>query len=360
MKNIEQMVDAAKQAAEKERLILPFSYDSLNLAYVLLRDQYAATKDVSEMGIPDWLQTQVDIDSPKEMGLAEANLHSFMETLISHFWDSAPVQISVTAYGRCPLHPEDEQKFTNIMEGEKVGLISKPDVALTAETIGNCSLHPEIPLYGDVSFLEYNLLDKDGKLYSNPYSIPGPIVKFQDRVKTTSQVHKLTRGIVKDKPYALDFRGARMICKDMEAYLYTSSYLLDRIQRNKTIQRIPIPEALEEYVAGDRSLETRLKHLHPEIAILEQEMPNRYESFQSLIRYMQVPIEIQIRDLFMHETAEHGLADHKKYKEKELHRLSAQYPDYDSVYNIVKRTFKGLIPSEIILSQAPFSPLAHN
>ncbi len=358
--NIAEMNERAKQALEKEKYLLPFSFDTLNQAYLIMRDQYSATGDASSIQIPDDLAARVNIDAPKEMGLAEACLHSLVSTFITRFWYGSPVEIGMTATGRCPLHPEDEQVFTHTLKDEKVGQITKPDVVLTAETIGNCAIHPDIKLYGDMSHLEYKLIGPDGNLYTSDEDIPSPVVGFQSRIKTTSQLHKLTRAIVGDKNYALDFRGARLICKNLDSYIEAGTYLLNRIRQNHDIRIIPLNSSLEEYIGRDKDLSKTLYSAHPDSGIITKNDNNDYKSFHALIRYRGHPIELQCRDLDMHETAENGLAAHRKYKEEELARLKSQYPDYDQVYDRVSEIYRGLVPSELRLSQAPFSPLAHN
>lgn len=357
---IQETMDMANTALDREKYTLPFSFKSLNLAYLIMKSQYSATRDANRIFIPDTLAEKINSDAPREMGLAEAYLHSFVSTLITHFWDDNPVEISITALGRCPLHPDDEQVFTNILKDEKVGQISKPDVVLTAETIGTCAHHPDIPLYGDMSHLEYKLLGPDGRPYEDKLNVPSPVVEFQSRIKTTSQLHKITRAIIGDKDYVLDFRGARLICKDLKSYLEAGGYLLERIGQNHNIHLIPLKISLEEYVSRNRDRSYTVYSKYPESGIILYDEKKNYESFHALIRYMGHPIEIQVRDLHMHEVAENGLADHRKYKEAELVRLRNQYPDYDQIYERVNEIFRGLVPSELRLSQAPFSPLAHN
>lgn len=344
MSGIEDIVSEAAHKAAQEKLVLPFSYDSLNTAYVLMRDQYSTGKDLF---VPDELRQRVNEDSVKEMGEAELKLHSFMGTLIEHFWDAKPVEISMIANGRCPMHPNDELVFRKILSEKAVGKIMTSDYVLTSETIGKCPEHPDQQLYADVSQLEYHL--KQDRKGGNG------VIKFQSRIKRTSMIDKLTRGIIGDKPYALDFRGGRAICEGFESYVDVSRYLLDRVASNGSIHVIPVSGAIEEHVAKARKPETYLSALLNQPELLSKEEPY-YESLHLLIRYMGVPIEFQCRDKYMHEVAERGDAAHREYKEKELQSLAQRYPDFCEKHEYVKEIYKSMIPENFKLYQAPFAP----
>lgn len=349
MKKLDEMVvEAARKKAESEKLVLPFSYHSLNTAYVLLRDQYSAHE---ELCVPDKLLAEVDEDCPKEMAEAEASLHSFMGTLIEYSWGKKPVEISMIATGRCQIHPNEDQTFRKLLSKEAVGKIITPDYVLTSETIGRCREHSNEKLFADVSQLEYRL--------DAPSESDNGVLKFQSRIKRTSMIDKLTRGIIGDKPYALDFRGGRIICKDFEAYVKVCDYLIGRIERNGNIHMIPIAGALEEHVAETRDSSTYLSKLLSRNDLHVKKEPH-YESLHLLIRYLGMPIELQCRDISMHEEAEKGLAAHKDYKEKELQDLMMKYPDFCNTHAIVKDTYKALMPSDLKLFPGSVLPLEHN
>jgi len=351
MAGIEEKLKEAERKAKVEKLTLPFSYDSLNTAYVLMRDQYLSHE---KLFVPDELRTKVDEDCVKEMGEAESKLHSFMETLVRYFWDNKQVEIKMYAEGICPLHPNEVQQRNRVLDDGEVGRIKTPDYVMTSETVGTCDMHPNQHLLPGVSYLEYTLKD--------PTTCDGRILKFQSRIKRTTMINKLTRGIIRDKDYALDFRGARVICKDLLSYTDVSYYLINRVTKNGDITKIPFEDALEEHVSVDRDPFTYLKSAIPGLNVPFKKNPKspHYQSLHILIRYQNVPIELQCRDIWMHKEAENGRAEHKKYKEEELIQLRKDYSDYDEVQPFVGGVYHALIPPGFKLSQEPFLLSGHN
>jgi ppGpp synthetase/RelA/SpoT-type nucleotidyltranferase len=253
----------------------------------------------------------------REMAIGEKATHELTGLLCSHFWDSQ-VRITFHAEGFCEAlhHPKTVDMP---LDDRLLGKIEDPDEVMGWQALGECdneTCHSEV--YPDKSYLIYRPREK---AYDILNGLAQQVNIITTRIKGgRSQIRKLAKLVLGEKDYVLDLRGIRFICPDIPSCYYVGGFLDGRIEQHESLSLAPIgAEAKEDYIKSPilRQNGGRYQAIHanPVYTILFEGSPKR------------IPIEIQIRDMEMHQNAESGEVSHAEYTRRKDEEMFRKYSE---------------------------------